>query len=336
MTSEPLTPGELLLMWDAERPRTQQQRLGWSDLGVCRRRVGYRLAGVEPSNTGNNLQAAMGSAVHLVQEDVLRRRFPDVSVEEEVEFAGILGHLDRYENGDVLDTKTTSSRHLQTIKQDGPPRENLWQINGYAAAVIASGRPVRRVILDYLARDTGEEHRWIGAPNPQMVREALTWLREVRDTELDWLPREYQPSSPFCEGCAFLDLCWPEQTDPIERDRRAVLFQEDPDAVKWARKLAEARADKADAERREAEAKGALDALRPNDRGSATLDVGYEKHLRWTVSNRRRVDEDRVRADYHAAGAETPIKASRSVTLTLVAPKAATPPKRTKTTRSAQ
>jgi CRISPR/Cas system-associated exonuclease Cas4 (RecB family) len=316
--NEPLTTSELLLRWDADRPRSLQRELGWSDLGVCRRRVGYRLADVEPTNAGGSIQAVMGTAIHMVQEQALNRYVPEASTEEEVTFAGILGHLDRYEDGDVIDTKSTSSRWLQTIKRDGPPKSNLWQINGYAAALIASGRPVRRVILDYIARDTGEEFRWTGQPDPRQVREALVWLKEVRDTELAWLPREFEPDSQFCKGCAFLDICWPEG-EP-HRDRRAVLFQEDPDAAKWIAKLEEARADKAAAVKREAEAKGALDALRPNTSGTFVLDVGAPKHLRWTVSTSNKLDGDRVRADYKAAEAAAPTKPSTSVTLTLVTP----------------
>ncbi len=316
--AEPLTTSELLQLWDAARPRTQQQRLGWSDVGVCKRRAGYRLAGVEPTNPGFSIQAAMGSAIHHVIDPVIREHIPGASVEEEVEFAGVLGHFDRYEDGDVIDTKSTSSRWLAIVKRDGPPQSNLWQVNGYAAAVIRAGRPVRRVILDYIARDTGEEDRWIGRPDPQLVRDALKWLREVRDTDLAWLPREFEPSSPFCKGCAFLDACWPEG-EP-HRDRRAVLYLEDPDAERWVAQLERARADKADAARREAEAKGALDALRPNVAGTEVVDVGLPVQLRWTVARTNKLDHDQVRADYKAAGAEPPTKESTSVRLTLMAP----------------
>lgn len=322
MTSEtePPTVTELLLRWDADRPRSHQRELGWSDLGVCKRRVGYRLAGVEPTNAGGSIQAVMGTAVHMVQELALHAYVPESSVEEEVEFAGILGHLDRYEDGSVLDTKTVPSRLLRKIRREGPPVSNVWQINGYAAAVIRSGRPVKRVILDYIARDTGEEYRWSDRPDPQAVRDALAWVKDVRDTKLEWLPREFDPSSPYCQGCSFLDVCWPEQTGPIQRDRRAVLFQEQPDALKWAAQLEQARAAKSAAAKLEAEAKGALDALRPNVEGTVEMNVGYGKNLQWTVSSPQKLDGDQVRADYKAAGVKPPVKQSTTVTLTLVTP----------------
>lgn len=316
------TTGDILLAWDADRPRSQQRELGWSEVGGCRRRAGYRMAGTAPSNSGSSLPAVFGTAIHGVAQQALEASLaPGDLCEQEVRFAGVLGHFDRYEaaTGSLLDIKTTSSRNLDRIRRDGPPERTLWQINGYAAGLVSSGRPVHRLVIDYLARDTGEEWRWVGVPDPTQVRAALAWLAEVRAVELEWLPRDFEPDSVWCRGCPYRDICWPEG-EPY-RDPRQVLFQADPDAVAWAEKLDQARADKADAERREKEAKGALDALRPNDAGTETLDVGYEKHLRWTVSATSRIDNDRVREDYAAAGAEPPLSSSPKVTLTLVRPK---------------
>lgn len=323
MTAALPTTADLLLEADALRGRSQQQEIGWSELGGCRRRVGYRLAGTEPTNPGSSMPAVLGTLVHEAGAAVRKGRDDLVGlVEHEVRFAGVLGHLDWYHAATATlgDDKTVSSRRLKAIQEDGPPRATLWQINGYAAALIHAGIPVRRLVIDYLARDTGEQWRWEGVPDPQHVRDALAWLREVRETELDWLPREFEPGSAWCKSCPFLALCWPEG-EP-HRDPRAVLFEQRPDAAEWAAQLAQARADKADAERREKEAKGALDALRPNTTGSVTVDVGWEKHLRWTVTLKTGIDQERVRADYQAAGAPVPVKESSYVTLSLVKPKA--------------
>lgn len=317
------TTAELLLLWDQQRARSQQREIGWSEVGGCRRRAGYRLAGTEPTNPGSSVQAVMGTAIHSAVQDVLREYAePGDLVEEEVRFAGILGHYDRYEaaTATLIDVKTTSSRWLKTVKVEGPPQNTLWQINGYAASLISAGKPVRRLVLDYLARDTGEEHRWVGTPNPQMVREALAWLKNVRDTQLEWLPRDYEPDSAFCRHCPFRDTCWPEG-EP-HQDRRAVLFTEDPDAARWVAQLEQARLDKAAAEKLEKEAKGALDALRPNTTGTCVVDVGADKQLQFTVKTSDRLDSDQVRADYAATGVEPPTKTTTSVTLTLVAPEA--------------
>jgi hypothetical protein len=301
---------ELLLAWDQRRPRSQQRRFGMSELGGCRRRAGYRLAGTEPTDAGGSVQAVMGTAIHDAIAAVLAETAePGDLVEQEVEFAGILGHFDRYEAATrtLKDVKTTSSRWLQHIKVHGPSRDHLWQVNGYAAALINTGTDVRTVQIDYIARDTGEEWSWSGRFDPVAVREALAWVAEVRSTELDMLPRDYEPGSAFCDHCPFRTPCWGGAIEG--RDERTVLYLADPDGAKWAQQLWQARQDKADAERREKEARGALDALRPNDEGTVTVDVGWKRPLVFQVKRgARRLDTDAVKQEYKKAGAEPPYK----------------------------
>lgn len=317
-----LTTADLLLLWDQRRPRSQQAELGMSELGGCRRKVGYRLAGTKPTNVGSSVQAVMGTAVHAAVETVFRELQADGVipaedlVEHEVSFAGILGHLDRYDSATatVEDTKTTSSRWLEHIKVHGPGREHLWQVSGYGAALIREGRRVRRLVINYLARDTGEEYRWEGPFDPHVVKEALAWLAEVRATDLDMLPRDYLPDSAFCGHCPFANTCWEGGVEG--RSPATVLFVEDPDAAKWARELWEAREAKKAAEEKEARAKAALDALRPNDVGTALVEVpGFPLALQWQVSTSNRLDTKAVKAEYKATGAEPPMTASTSVKL---------------------
>lgn len=315
------TTSDLLLAWDRTRPRTRQRQFGMSELGGCRRRAGYRLAGTEPSNPGGSVQAVMGTAIH----DVIARVLGEVAepgdlAEHEVTFAGILGHLDRYEAATctVRDVKTTHSHRLGKLRVDGPSRNDVWQVSGYGAGLVSQGYTVRRVGIDYIARDTGDEWRWEAPFDPQHVRDALEWVRQVRDTPLEMLNRDQDPDGPFCRGCPFFDTCWEGHVPG--RDKRSVLFVEDPDAAGWAAKLDKARADKADAEAREKEARGALDAIRPNDKGtSGPVDVGYDKGLEWAYSHPKRLDSDQVYADYEAVGAEPPTKYGKTLTVRFVA-----------------
>lgn len=326
------TTAELLLAWDQRRARSQQTELGMSEVGGCRRRAGYRLAGVAPTNSGGSIQAVMGTAIHHVVEGVFRELqaagvIPAADlVEHEVHFAGVKGHLDRYDSvrAEVDDTKSIAGRRLEYIRVNGPDRQHVWQSHLYAAALIKEGRPVRGIVIDYIARDTGEDHQEPMPFDPQHVRDALAWLKYVRDTPLELLARDHAPSSAFCGGCPFRDLCWDGGVP--DRDPRSVLFVDDPDAQEWARKLDEARADKADAAHREEEAKGALDALRPNDTGrSDVVDVGYPKGLKWTVSTETRLDGDAVRAEYAEVGARPPEKQITKTILRLVSLPAAEP-----------
>lgn len=311
------TTADLLLEWDRSRPRSQQTAFGMSELGDCRRRAGYRLAGVAPTNHGGSLQAVMGTAIHEAAAAVLKAQqaaglIPaDDLIEHEVSFAGILGHLDRYEaaTASLIDIKTTSDRWLQKLKVQGPSRSHLWQTHGYAAALIAEDRKVKQIVIDYLARDTGEQWRWTGRFDPQHMRDALEWVTEVRNTELDFLARDHQPDSAWCQHCPFRDLCW--EGAVTDRDPRSVLFVEDPDAAAWARKLEDSRGRKKAAEADEKEAKGALDAIRPNTAGVELVAVpGFDKALKYTVSFPERLDGVQVRKDYAAAGRPVPTKKS--------------------------
>jgi CRISPR/Cas system-associated exonuclease Cas4 (RecB family) len=264
------TTSELLLEWDRRKPRSQQKELGMSELGGCRRRAGYRLAGTEPSNPAGSVQAAMGSAIHQVIAEILEELGIDgVSHEREVRFAGLIGHYDRTEGDVVIDVKTTSSRWLEHIKLHGPEQSHLWQVSLYAAALKFEGNDVKRVRIDYLARDSGEEFIWPserGARfNPQHVRDALEWLKVVYDSELAMLPRDYEPDGSFCGHCPFFTICWDGHVP--ERNLRSVMFAEDPDAAKWADELWDLRQQLKVLEQREKTVKGALDAIRPDDGG---------------------------------------------------------------------
>lgn len=316
------TTAQLLLAWDQRRARSQQTELGMSEVGGCRRRAGYRLAGVAPTNSGGSIQAVLGTAIHTVVETVFRD-LQDAGlipaedlVEHEVRFAGVKGHLDRYDSlrAEVDDTKSVAGRRLDHIRANGPDRQHVWQSHLYAAALVKEGRPVRSIVIDYIARDTGEDHQEYLPFDTQHVRDALDWLKYVRETPLELLPRDHAPSSAFCGGCPFRDLCWSGGIPG--RDPRSVLYVDDPNGQEWARKLDEARADKADAARREDEAKGALDALRPNESGrSDIVDVGYPKGLRWTVTTETRIDTDAVRAEYEEAGMRPPETHNQKTTL---------------------
>lgn len=257
------TTSALLLLADQQRERTQQRGIGMSDLGSCRRRTGYKLAGVEPVNPVGSVQAVMGSAIHDMVAGILNAiAEPGDLVEHEVQFAGIPGHVDRYEakSKTVVDTKTTSSRWLEHIKLHGPDHGQVWQISGYGAALIKAGYPVEAVQLDFLARDTGEEYVWSKAFDPKDVRDALAWLKTVRDVDVDMLPRDYDPESVFCRGCPFggIDggICWEGHIPG--RDFRSVLYVEDPDAGKWAQQLWDARQAVKPQKEAEAQARGAL------------------------------------------------------------------------------
>lgn len=281
------TTSALLLLADQQRPRTLQREIGMSDLGSCRRRTGYKLASTEPVNPVGSVQAVMGSAIHDMVAGILAKiAKPGDLVEHETEFAGIKGHVDRYEaeTQTVVDTKTTSSRWLEHIKLHGPEHSNIWQVSGYGAALHRSGYPVKRIQLDYLARDTGEEYVWSKPFDPADVRDALSWLKLVRETPIDMLPRDYMPDSAFCRGCPFggMDggICWEGHIPGY--GLATVLFVDNPDAALWAEELWAARQVGSEARATEKRARAALEAVvDPNGR---TTQCG-DRFIRITANN---------------------------------------------------
>lgn len=306
------TSAQLLLAWQNKQTAKRKPGLSFSAIGGCHRRAGYLLAGTPATNASGSVQSAMGSAAHDKIAEAAREMFPNDLVEHRVEFAGISGTLDRFdaERGELIDTKTTSDRWLQHIKIYGISREWKFQTAGYAAGLMQQGHKVRTIRLDVLARDTGEEWQDTRKFDVREVGEAFEWVRAVRETPLDMLNRDYEPDGPMCKGCPFFDACWEGAT--VGRDKRSVLLVEDPDKAKWARQLWDARQLKKQAEALEAEARGALDALRPVTEGSSDLiDVGFEHLLKWTVSTPQRLNAEAVRAEYAKVGAKPPIKDSK-------------------------
>lgn len=262
-----MSSAELLLAWAAKRTAERKPGISMSTLGSCRKKVGYLLAGTPPSNPGESVQAAIGSATHEKIADIAREMFPNDLIEFPVEFAGIRGTLDRYdaETQTVVDTKTTSEHWLGHLKLHGADHQHVWQASMYGAGVIATGRKVKYISIHYLCRDTGEEWIWTKPFDPMDVRDALEWLQNVQQTDLGMLPRDYEPDGPFCGHCQFLNTCW--QGAVPDRDPRSVLFVEDPDAAKWADELWDLRQQMKELEKRETRVKKALDAIRPDDGG---------------------------------------------------------------------
>lgn len=270
------TTSEALLLWAAKNTAERKPGLSPSAIGGCRKRAGYIMAKTPPSNPGESVVSAIGSAIHDKVAEALRVACPDDLIEHRIEFAGLEGTCDRYRRADTtcVDTKTTSSRWLEHIRLHGPDDQHRWQVSIYAAGLRKQGHDVTHCELQYLARDTGEEwpYRWVF--DPRDVRDALQWVKGVQDVPLEMLPRDYLPDSGFCKNCAFLGDCWPgvvNDTPPLE-----VLFTDNPDADEWADALWAARLDKKDAVDREARAKGALETLRQ--------DMGDERYV-WTGSH---------------------------------------------------
>ncbi len=273
------TTSELLLRYDRDSARSRQDEFGMSEVGGCRRKAGYRLAHTPPSDAGGSVQAAMGKAIHDAIDATLTKLAgaggtQGIELTREVRFAGLLGHFDRYEKPRVVDTKSTSSRWLEHLMLVGPDLHDVWQVHLYGAALIKEGYEVTEVQIDYIARDTGDEWTWVGLFEPRHVRDALIWLKNVRETDLEMLPRDYLPSSKMCHSCKFASLCWPYGLEG--RGAAKVLVSQVGGVDKAAQELWEARQAKKAAEAKEKVARAALEDARPLE-GIGTVDAGEHR-----------------------------------------------------------
>ncbi|WP_242908697.1 hypothetical protein [Actinomadura terrae] len=176
--------GELL--WAIENridyaPRSLQRRLGPSEIGKpCQRRLGYKLAGVEPVNPGDTAwYPTIGTAVHSWLEDVLKwlnghlgtlvDGGPRFLLEHRVNVGticgeDITGQCDVYDRatGGVVDWKIVGERQLKKYRENGPGDQYRIQAHLYGRGWQRRGMPVNFVAVMFLPRD-------------RLLREAFMW-----------------------------------------------------------------------------------------------------------------------------------------------------------------
>jgi len=189
----------------SESERSLQRAVGPSEVGGCRRRVWHRLQGTPPINSTLGAAAFMGTAIH----EKIERRLSELSqdrylIELEVEFAGLMGHVDVYDTVDreVIDWKTITLKKKRWF-----PSEQQWmQVHLYGLLLAENGYPVDQVTLVGIPRD-GNERDVLVRSEPwkrHIADEGLLWLRELH-TRLS-APAPERPAS-FCRDyCQFFDV----------------------------------------------------------------------------------------------------------------------------------
>jgi hypothetical protein len=174
MTWPPPSPGSR-----PAPPAPGRRALGASELGTCRRRTAYRLAGTVETNPGGGMTAALGTWIHKGALDVLRREYGAL-IEVRLASPLIRGKADAlYPDAGVVEDLKTKGRYVYAQTVDTGPRiGELFQVSIYGWLLreghIADRRrgyptgpvPVDTVRLRYLDRDTGASHVVGGALRP--------------------------------------------------------------------------------------------------------------------------------------------------------------------------
>jgi hypothetical protein len=177
------------------QPRSQQRRIGPSELGVpCDRRIGYRLAGIEPAqDRGAAWKPYVGTALHeqigtvIATHEVGRMSQPDYveryKVEERVsvgEIGGveITGSCDLFDvkHGAVWDWKfVTRNKIREQYRPHGPGDQYRTQAHLYGRGWQRQGYDVRTVGVIFMTRDgeLADRHVWQEAYDEQVAVAAL-------------------------------------------------------------------------------------------------------------------------------------------------------------------
>jgi hypothetical protein len=308
---------------DTRRARTRQRMIGASELGECRRRAAYRIAGRRPTNTRTGLQAFLGTELHRGVLRALRREYGGVT---EVALKGqhVKGRADWWHTPVVEDLKTTSRFGFDKVITRGVPAKHWFQVAVYAWLLRTGQIKDRRLPagtecdvegmrIRYLSRDSGEDVVFDVDYDPLLTAEALMWLTDVyatvEDDGVDAVPRDgFGPGvDSMCDWCPFLDLCWGPPVDPEtegELSRQSRFTVTDEDYVEAVREYDQWRA-------AEGEAKRHKEYARERLRGRSG--PAGELHCEWSGGNiRTRVDKDAAIERLIELGEVLPTRRTRS------------------------
>lgn len=250
---------------DSRRRRSRQRAPGASDVGTCRRRVAYKLAGQPVDNRGDKRKAIQGTLLHrgvLAACKTAHGGYTEVRVDRPGVIRGSADWLRQDPLGLWLvdDVKTVGRDNYESTVRGPVSRPHLWQVHIYADLIrrgeyaaterrLADPLDVVDLELLYLCRDDGRTDSKRIPFQQDVADEAFAWVEEVRlRTEVDGaagVPRDLPGpwSSVICRNCPFVRACW--KWNP-ETDEREPLELAPPDLEEWVRRYnAAARAESA-------------------------------------------------------------------------------------------
>lgn len=220
-----------LIAHENEKPRSQQVRLGPSELGGCREYMRNVMVGTPMQDNGDvwPTAAVVGTLIGSYMESVLSERMDaltEVPVTTNLPNGLIIsGHADivLVEDNAVVDCK--SKDQFATLNREGPSLENLIQVSVYAVGLVQAGvlKAGCTAHLIYVDRSGNEQ---------TLVEVELDWetilsfidravervadviqAQEMIDQGLvSEAPHLRDKTPPFCYSkkvlCPFRDVCW--------------------------------------------------------------------------------------------------------------------------------
>lgn len=208
------------------QPRTQQHRIGPSEIGIpCDRRIGHKLAGTPPVNRLDDVgwKAYVGTAVHEQFANIMARLEIDTvaggmgqrwHVEEKVGPGLVLdgedidGSCDLYDawTGIVFDWKfTTRNKIRETYRPHGPGDQYRVQAHNYGAGWVRRGFPVRHVAIFFWTRDGefDDRHLWHEPFDASLVTASHVRIERIKHTVDAGQLTALSTASSYCNFCPY-------------------------------------------------------------------------------------------------------------------------------------
>lgn len=211
----------MIAQHSADQPRSQQRRLGPSEVGhPCTRKLAYGLTYAPRCNdhAGDSLPSMVGTGAHAQMEDVLTgynaRHGQRFLIEHKVEPApGFSGTMDCYDLRDhaVIDWKFPGTSKMSDVKRNQHPGM-LYEVQAhlYGLGALRAGLTPRTVRIAFIPRAGFSTHTYVWeAPwNPEIATAAINRMNAITavaaDLQVDQHPDRYGifPATPFqCDYC---------------------------------------------------------------------------------------------------------------------------------------
>lgn len=202
-------------------PRSLQTAIGPSEVGVeCDRRIGYKLADVEPVNHrgGDGWLPTIGTATHSWLADVFAGKnaklgYDRYLVESRVSIplpsgGELSGSCDLYDtlSDEVIDWKIVGKTTLDKAKRGNVSEQYKTQIQLYGLGFWYQGRDVEQVTIAYLPRNGPlRDGIYVSAPfDAEAAADAVARLESIRTATQLLGPSgvaALRTADSYCSGC---------------------------------------------------------------------------------------------------------------------------------------
>jgi hypothetical protein len=228
---------EIIKWYDKQNPRSAQVQLGPSEIGdPCDRRIGYRLAGIEPVNVDfDPFPSIVGVALHSWLDEAVQawckaHESRAWLTETPVELGPFIrGQSDLYntERAMVIDHKGVGPDLMKKYRKEGPPPGYVIQVHVYGLGYEQKGYPVKKVALAFYPRAgwLKDMYVWVQDYDRSIGQRAIDRMYRIAQNliSLDVLKQSHRweqvPATPSnsCGFCPWYDKR--RDVDQIADDR---------------------------------------------------------------------------------------------------------------------